>query len=51
MTRFFNIALPLVLGLVLLAIWEGIVAARHIPPMSCPRPAPSRGRSRITFRR
>ncbi len=39
MTRLFNILLPLALGLVLLAIWEGIVSARHIPPYVLPAPS------------
>ncbi|MES2255607.1 MAG: ABC transporter permease [Pseudomonadota bacterium] len=39
MTRLFNILLPLVLGLVFLAIWDGVVSARHIPPYVLPAPS------------
>jgi len=39
MTRAFNILLPLVLGIAFLAIWEGIVAVRHIPPYVLPAPS------------
>jgi NitT/TauT family transport system permease protein len=39
MTRLFNILVPLVLGLVLLGIWEGAVAVRHIPPYVLPAPS------------
>jgi NitT/TauT family transport system permease protein len=39
MTRAFNILLPLALGITFLAMWEGIVAARHIPPYILPAPS------------
>ncbi len=39
MRRLFNILLPLALGVALLAVWEGIVAARHIPPYVLPAPS------------
>jgi NitT/TauT family transport system permease protein len=39
MRRAFNILLPFVLGIVLLAIWEWVVAARHIPPYVLPAPS------------
>jgi len=39
MTRLLNILLPLALGLSLLMAWEGIVAARHIPPYVLPAPS------------
>jgi NitT/TauT family transport system permease protein len=39
MRRAFNILLPLVLGFALLALWQWIVAARHIPPYVLPAPS------------
>jgi NitT/TauT family transport system permease protein len=39
MTRVLNILWPLLLGLAVLALWEGIVAARHIPPYVLPAPS------------
>ena len=39
MKRALNILLPLVLGVALLAFWEGVVAARHIPPYVLPAPS------------
>jgi len=39
MSRAANLLLPLLLGLVLLALWEGLVAARHIPPYVLPAPS------------
>jgi len=39
MSRAANLLLPLLLGIALLAFWEGIVAARHIPPYVLPAPS------------
>jgi NitT/TauT family transport system permease protein len=39
MTRVVNILLPLILGVALLALWQGIVAARQIPPYVLPAPS------------
>jgi NitT/TauT family transport system permease protein len=39
MTRFLNIVFPLVLGIAVLAFWQWVVAARHIPPYVLPAPS------------
>jgi NitT/TauT family transport system permease protein len=39
MIRVLNILWPLLLGLAVLALWEGIVAARHVPPYVLPAPS------------
>ena len=39
MKRAADIALPLLLGLALLGLWEWIVAARQIPPYVLPAPS------------
>jgi len=39
MTRFLNIVFPLILGIALLAFWQWIVMARHIPPYVLPAPS------------
>ncbi|HEY4274506.1 MAG TPA: ABC transporter permease [Rhizomicrobium sp.] len=39
MSRAANLFLPLLLGLLLLALWEGMVAVRHIPPYVLPAPS------------
>jgi NitT/TauT family transport system permease protein len=39
MTRAVNILLPLALAIAFLAIWQWIVAARHIPPYVLPAPS------------
>ena len=39
MTRLINIVFPLLLGIAILASWEWIVAARHIPPYVLPAPS------------
>jgi len=39
MTRALNILVPLVLGAVLLLLWEGVVTVRHIPPYVLPAPS------------
>jgi NitT/TauT family transport system permease protein len=39
MKRALHLLLPLVLGVVLLALWEGIVTVRHIPPYVLPAPS------------
>jgi NitT/TauT family transport system permease protein len=39
MTRALNILWPLLVGVGLLALWEGLVAARHIPPYVLPAPS------------
>ena len=39
MKRFFDILFPLLLGLVVLALWEWIVAAKQIPPYVLPAPS------------
>jgi NitT/TauT family transport system permease protein len=39
MTRTLNIAVPLLLGVALLGLWEWLVAARHIPPYVLPAPS------------
>jgi NitT/TauT family transport system permease protein len=39
MRRTFNVLLPFALGFALLALWQWIVAARHIPPYVLPAPS------------
>ena len=39
MRRGFNVLLPFALGFALLALWQWIVAARHIPPYVLPAPS------------
>ena len=39
MKRALPILLPLILGVALLVLWEGIVTARHIPPYVLPAPS------------
>jgi NitT/TauT family transport system permease protein len=39
MKKIFDILFPLLLGLALIALWEGIVAARHIPQYVLPAPS------------
>ena len=39
MKRALNILLPLILAVALLGLWEGVVAARHIPPYVLPAPS------------
>jgi NitT/TauT family transport system permease protein len=39
MKRAASLLLPLLLGLALLALWEGMVAVRHIPPYVLPAPS------------
>ena len=39
MSRAANLLLPLLLGIALLAFWQGIVAACHIPPYVLPAPS------------
>jgi NitT/TauT family transport system permease protein len=39
MRRAVSLLLPLLLGLALLALWEGLVAVRHIPPYVLPAPS------------
>ena len=39
MNRAANLVLPLLLGIALLVFWEGVVAARHIPPYVLPAPS------------
>jgi len=39
MRRAFNVLLPFALGFALLALWQWIVVARHIPPYVLPAPS------------
>src|SRR5215469_4912968 len=39
MKRALNILMPLILGVAVLALWEWIVALKHIPPYLLPAPS------------